>query len=80
MEPLETRACTHKSRSLSNGWSMSALLPIADIERRHWNVRFGPQADISARPADGLAFEFELFDLPYSALDPRLGHPRLDGV
>jgi hypothetical protein len=32
------------------------------------------------RTADGLAFEFELFDLPYSALDPRLGHPRLDGV
>jgi len=24
---------------------MSALLPIADIERRHWNVRFGPKAD-----------------------------------
>ena len=36
--------------------------------------------DISARRADGLSFEFELFDLPYSAPDPRLGHWRLDGV
>jgi hypothetical protein len=35
-----------------------------------------PQADISARPADGLTFEFELFDLPYSAPDPRLDHSR----
>jgi hypothetical protein len=25
---------------------MSAFHPITDIERRHWNVRFGPQADI----------------------------------
>jgi hypothetical protein len=33
-----------------------------------------PQADVSARLADGLTFEFELFDLPYSAPDPRLGH------
>ena len=32
--------------------------------------------DISARLADGLTFEFELFDLPYSAPDPRLGHWR----
>jgi hypothetical protein len=35
-----------------------------------------PQADISARLADGLIFEFELFGLPYSAPDPRLGHSR----
>jgi hypothetical protein len=35
-----------------------------------------PQADVSARLADGLTFEFELFDLPYSAPDPRLGHWR----
>jgi hypothetical protein len=40
------------------------------------NVQFVPQADISARLADGLIFEFELFDLPYSAPDPRLGHSR----
>jgi hypothetical protein len=44
------------------------------------NVQFVPQADISARLADGLIFEFELFELPYSAPDPRLGHSRCDGV
>jgi hypothetical protein len=38
-------ACTHKSRSMSNGWSMSALPPKADIAERYWHVSFGPQAD-----------------------------------
>ena len=27
--------------------AMSALPPEADIERRDWNVRFGPKADIA---------------------------------
>src|SRR5438874_11774147 len=30
---------------MSNGWSMSALPPKADIPRGSWNVRFGPIAD-----------------------------------
>ena len=38
-------ARTHKSRSMSNGWSMSALPPKADVPRRNLNVRFGPEAD-----------------------------------
>jgi hypothetical protein len=36
------RACTHKSRSMSNGWSMSALPPKADIPPRRLDVCFGP--------------------------------------
>jgi hypothetical protein len=42
--------------------------PKADIDPQFVNVRFVPKADISARP--------ELFNLPYSAPDPRLGHSR----
>jgi hypothetical protein len=42
--------------------------PKADIGTQPRDVRFVPQADISARP--------ELFNLPYSAPDPRLGHSR----
>jgi hypothetical protein len=44
---------------------MSALPPKADIAECDRHVRFVPKADISARP--------ELFNLPYSAPDPRLG-------
>ena len=32
--------------TLRSSIAMSALPPIADIERRHWNVRFGPITDI----------------------------------
>ena len=67
---------------------MSALPSKADIrwvlsqlpQKRTYagatNVQFVPQANISARLAVGSIFEFELFDLPYSAPDPRLGHSR----
>jgi len=35
----------HKSRSMGNGWSMSALPPKADIRPRDQDVCFGPQPD-----------------------------------
>jgi hypothetical protein len=44
---LWTRPCTHKSRSVSSGWSMSGLLPKADIRQRIEHVCFVPKADIS---------------------------------
>jgi len=40
------RACTHKSRSTSDGCPMSALPPKADIADHDWHVRFVPKADI----------------------------------
>ena len=39
------RACTHKSRSMSNGWSMSALPLKADIDCGNQDVCYGPRAD-----------------------------------
>ena len=41
-----TRACTHKSRLVSSGWSLSALPPKADIRQRIEHVCFVPEADI----------------------------------
>src|SRR6476646_2803956 len=40
------RPCTHKSRLVSSGWSMSTLLPKADIHQRLEYVCFVPEADI----------------------------------
>ena len=39
--------CTHKSRLLSSGWSLSALPPKADIRQRIEHVCFVPIADIN---------------------------------
>jgi hypothetical protein len=50
------KACTHKSRSMSDGWPMSALLPIADIAQHDGNVRFGPQPD-SCTAANSITFQ-----------------------
>ena len=36
------RPCTHKSRLVSSGWSMSALLPKTDIRQRFEHVCFVP--------------------------------------
>ena len=41
-----TRPCTHKSRLVGSGWSMSGLLPKADIRQRIEHVCFVPSADI----------------------------------
>src|SRR4029077_18461835 len=41
------RPCTHKSRLVSSGWSMSALPPKADIRQRIEHVCFVPIADIA---------------------------------
>jgi hypothetical protein len=41
-----TRPCTHKSRLVSSGWSLSALPPKADIRQRIEHVCFVPLADI----------------------------------
>jgi hypothetical protein len=38
---------------------MSALPPKADIPRRDFNVRFGPQADIARCPNSGLPEPFK---------------------
>ena len=38
--------CTHKSRLVSSGWSMSALLPAADIRQRIEHVCFVPKMDV----------------------------------
>jgi len=47
VEPCEAaRACTHKSRLVSSGLSMSALPPKADICQRIEHVGFVPIADI----------------------------------
>jgi hypothetical protein len=43
-----SRPCTHKSRLVSSGWSLSALPPKADIRQRIEHVCFVPEADISA--------------------------------
>jgi hypothetical protein len=40
-----TRPCTHKSRLVSGGLSMSALPPKADIRQRIEHVCFVPLAD-----------------------------------
>ena len=42
-----TRPCAHKSRLVSRGWSMSALLPKADNRQREWHVRYVPEADVT---------------------------------
>ena len=39
------RPCTHKSRLVSSGWSMSALPPKADIRQRIEHVGFVPKPD-----------------------------------
>ena len=44
-----TRPCTHKSRLVSGGWSMSALPPKADIRQPEWHVRYVPEADLQRR-------------------------------
>jgi len=36
---------THKSKLMSNGWSMSALPLIADIRSAKRNVHFGPKGE-----------------------------------
>jgi hypothetical protein len=63
----------------------------ADISQSSPDVRFTPESGHTLAQlmstlchkrtfrhewADRLTFEFELFDLPYSAPDPRLGHWR----
>ena len=40
------RPCTHKSRLVSSGWSVSALPPEADIRQRIEHVCFVPKAVI----------------------------------
>ena len=44
-----TRSCTHKSRLVSSGWSLSALPPEADMLIVGIDVCYVPKAD--ARPA-----------------------------
>ena len=39
-----------KAGRMSNGWSMSALPPKADIRPRDQDVRFGPITDIGRNP------------------------------
>jgi hypothetical protein len=48
-----SRPCTHKSRLVSSGWSMSALPPKADIRERIQYVCFVPQADMAASAESG---------------------------
>ena len=43
-----SRPCTHKSRLVSSGWSLSALPPKADIRQRIEHVCFVPRADVVA--------------------------------
>ena len=43
---LGTRPCTHQSKLVSSGCSMSALPPRADIRHRIEHVCFVPKADI----------------------------------
>jgi hypothetical protein len=40
-----SRPCSHRSRLVSSGWSMSALPPKADIRQRVQYVCFVPKAD-----------------------------------
>ena len=63
--------------------SMRWHTPVFDLLSVGWvdfaveqNLREVHKRTFSERLADGLTFEFELFDLPYSAPDPRLGHWR----
>ena len=55
LEPLvigimPTRPCTHKSRLVSGGWSMSALPPETDIRQRIEHVCFVPIAESCTAP------------------------------
>jgi len=64
--------------------SMRWHTPVFDLSSVGW-VDFALEQNLSrscatsgrsARLTDRLTFEFELFDLPYSAPDPPLGHGR----
>jgi hypothetical protein len=46
------RSCTHKSRLVGSGWSMSALPPKADIRQRGLTSRLVPTADSSCAGGD----------------------------
>ena len=48
----EARPCTHKSRLVSSGWSLSALPPKADIRQRIEHVCFVPIADIQTSTSE----------------------------
>ena len=45
--PHLSRPCTHKSRLVSSGCSLSALPPKADIRQRMEHVCFVPEADLT---------------------------------
>ena len=49
LSSCSARARTHKSKSVSRGWSTSALPSKADICQRSWHVPFGPKADTFIR-------------------------------
>ena len=48
-----TRPCTHKSRLVSSGWSLSALPPKADIRQRIEHVCFVPIATFARLGRNG---------------------------
>jgi hypothetical protein len=50
---LRARPCTHKSRLVGSGWSMSALPPKADIRQRIEHVCFVPATDILKTANEG---------------------------
>src|SRR5262245_35061576 len=41
------KACTHKSRLVCSGWSMSVFPPEADIRVARINIRFVPETDLT---------------------------------
>ena len=51
-----SRPCTHKSRLLSSGWSLSVLPPKADIRQRIEHVCFVPKSGRSSEGAHRTAF------------------------
>jgi hypothetical protein len=60
--------CTHKSRLVSSGWSMSALPPKANIRQRIEHVCFVPGTDILAGGFVSMNSDFDVGQPQRSAL------------